>query len=263
MLFRRPRSLLSALTVFSASAGLAAAGSGAGATVPSATSFGGHPAVGALFSNPTATGSHGCTASVVASRSGDTVLTAAHCLRGNGTGYSFVPQYRAGAKPFGVWTVTRAYVDPRWKATQDPKYDVAILTVAPHTVNGVSRNIQWFTGGYRMHWAPYTGNSLYVPAYNGGSGDMPIRCTAPNYYTSGFPGFTCNGYYDGVSGAPFILMQGGVNYVAGVIGGLHQGGCSPQTSYSSPFVTAQQNLLARAQSHAAADVLPVPGSDGC
>jgi hypothetical protein len=63
----------------------------------------------------------------------------------------------------------------------------------------------------------------------------------------------------GVSGAPWI--QGST--VLGVIGGLHQGGCSPATSYSAPFDATTIRTFHRAVSGAAADRLPPPASDGC
>lgn len=51
--------------------------------------------------------------------------------------------------------------------------------------------------------------------------------------------------------------------VVGVIGGLHQGGCFPWTSYSAPFDSATAAVFTRAATGGAADVLPVPGGDGC
>ena len=74
--------------------------------------------VGALFERD-ASGEHFCTASVVASPGKDLLITAAHCINGGkGSGYKkdivFIPAYRDGDAPFGVWTPQRLLVGPQW-----------------------------------------------------------------------------------------------------------------------------------------------------
>jgi hypothetical protein len=51
--------------------------------------------------------------------------------------------------------------------------------------------------------------------------------------------------------------------VVGVIGGLHQGGCSADTSYSAPFLPDVYQVWLRATLGKTPDVLPRPGSSGC
>ncbi len=203
--------------------------------------------------------SHICTASVVSSPTHDLVTTAAHCVIGTGAGMTFVPGSVNGSAPYGAWTVTAAYVDPAWKSRQDPLRDVAFLRVAPHFANGALRHVEEFTGGNRLIMTPRTIGRVVVPAYLLGVGGSPITCLATAYRTGAYSTFDCGGYGNGVSGAPWI--QGST--VLGVIGGLHQGGCLPMTSYSAPFDVATLATYQRAVSHAAADVVPVPGSDGC
>ena len=92
---------------------LAAGTSGPGAAVPT---------VGALFTvSDGKLGTHFCTASVVDSPAGDMLVTAAHCLTGYSltapAGIAFVPGYSQGATPYGIWTVTRAFVDAAWAAS--------------------------------------------------------------------------------------------------------------------------------------------------
>jgi V8-like Glu-specific endopeptidase len=92
-------------------------------------------AVGALFSTSEGRlGTHFCTASVVDSPAGDLLVTAAHCVAGySGTapaGLAFVPGYDDGTAPYGVWTVTRIFVDSAWASTANPDDDVAFLAVA-------------------------------------------------------------------------------------------------------------------------------------
>jgi hypothetical protein len=48
-----------------------------------------------------------------------------------------------------------------------------------------------------------------------------------------------------------------------VIGGLHQGGCEPSTSYSARLGRPALAVLRRAADHARADVFPQRPSDGC
>ncbi len=84
----------------SATTGRAAHGSSkpaAPAGTPTAHHFDGRPSVGAL--SPPGLSIHVCTASVVDSRSGNLVLTAAHCIVGTGKGYVFAPGSHDGVLP--------------------------------------------------------------------------------------------------------------------------------------------------------------------
>lgn len=236
----------------------AAAGAAPIRTAQTVTSI---PTVGPLFF-PSVLGlgpllrlPHYCSASVVHSPGHDLVLTAAHCVYGRGLGIEFAPGYHDGVSPYGVWAVRHAYLDPAWLHGQDPQHDYAVLVLAP--VAG--HNVEDRTGAAVLGTAPAAGTAVTVDGYVAGSGGRPITCTAPVYYTEGFPSFDCGGYAGGVSGGPWLA--GG--QVVGVIGGLHQGGCSPATSYSSAFGPATAALLARAAANAPADTAPIPGSDGC
>ncbi|HEU5268077.1 MAG TPA: trypsin-like peptidase domain-containing protein [Jatrophihabitans sp.] len=227
---------------------------------PTATSFAGTPTVGPLFRDGLSA-DHECTASVVASPSRDLILTAAHCVFGTAAGWLFVPGYDRGATPYGVWTVTGAYVDARWRVNQDPHYDYALLRVAP----AGAVHLQDVTGAHLLGVAARSGETITDIAYNAGRDDDPIRCTTTAYRTDGYPSFNCHGYVGGSSGSPWltVLFGGRLTIVRGVIGGLHQGGCFEYTSYSSPFTWRVYGLLARASRHAPPDVVPEPGGDGC
>ena len=79
---------------------------------PTALTVGSDPTTGPLYlARSTA---HICTASVLSSPTQDLIITAAHCVFGNGTGLAFVPGSVGGSAPYGRWTVTAAYVDPSW-----------------------------------------------------------------------------------------------------------------------------------------------------
>ncbi len=231
------------------------------AGTPTAHSFDGNRTVGPLF--PPGSAEHTCTASVVDSPTGDLLITATHCLTGSAVGYTFAPGYHDGTEPYGLWTVVGAYVDPAWTAHRAPELDVAFLTVAPHRVNGTSREIQSVTGGNRLATAPAAHRPVVVPAYAAGHDDAPITCTAPVTYDGVYPAFDCNPYVDGTSGAPWLVRTGRGWDVVGVIGGLHQGGCTPWVSYSAPFGSATTRTYDGAIRGDRTTTLPPPENDGC
>jgi len=236
---------------------------------------------------------HNCSASVLASASRDLVITAAHCLSGSGAGVRFVPGYRDGRAPYGVWTATQAYVDPAWTADQDPRHDVAILKLLRQQRGGRWVGVQDVVGANQLGTAPADGSRVRVPAYPMGLDDAPISCETSLYWTGGYASFDCAGYVGGTSGAPFLLPSSpasqtgptsqtgpasrteptsqtgaavagsGGEVVVGVIGGLRQGGCSDDTSYSSAFGPEVYQLRQRATAGLAPDVLPRPDGSGC
>ncbi len=153
---------------------------------PTAQTFSGTPTVGPLFESGL-THRHGCTASVISSPHRDLILTAAHCVSGTAAGWQFAPGYDAGKTPYGVWTVTHAYVDPSWISAQDPQHDYAILQVADQQRGRHLVGVQQVTGGNRLWFAPRPGQRVTDVAYNSGINDQPIRCTVPTYLTSRIP----------------------------------------------------------------------------
>lgn len=192
---------------------------------PTAHSIHGVSTVGPVFRSGL-TIPHACTGSVVDALSRNLVLTAAHCLSGTAAGWLFVPGYEAGHTPYGVWTVTHAYVDPAWIAHQDPQHDYALLQVADQSRDGRRRHLEDVTGGNVLGIAPWPGRPITDIAYNAGINDAPIRCAAPTYGTAGYPSINCHGFVGGSSGSPWLVPMPGTarHFVVGVIGGLHQGG---------------------------------------
>jgi len=242
---------------------LRAAGHGkASAAMPRSTLTLGLPAIGALYASAETT-EHGCSASVVDSPRGNTLITAAHCVSGSGAGMVFAPGEHGGDAPYGRWTVTSAHVAPRWVKGQDPHDDVAFLTVAPQDVGGRLTDIQQVTGGYPLGSTARAGQPVSVTAYPVGTTNDPITCTAKVYLTGGFPSFNCRGYVNGTSGAPWLRATSHGLEIVGLIGGLHQGGCVPDTSYSPRLAVAAHATYRRASTGVTADVLPAPGGNGC
>lgn len=231
---------------------------------PTARSFSGTRTVGALFANGLDE-DHGCTASVIASRTDDLVITAAHCLDGTGAGYLFAPGYNHGRTPYGAWPVVHAFLPPGWLQKQDPLDDVAILQVARKSIDGHSIGVQNVVGANPLGTEPRPDTLITVVSYNAGSEDQPITCTTKTYQTSGYPHFNCRGYVGGSSGSPWLSGVPGsrLRVVRGVIGGLEQGGCYDYTSHSSPFGADVAELYRRAVAEEHPDSAPAADDDGC
>ncbi len=236
----------------------------ASAARPVAVTFDGLPQVGALF--PSASDHHFCTASVVHSPTGNVIATAAHCVVGTGAGLMFVPGYHDGIAPYGRWSVQASYVSARWLRDQDPLTDYAFLTVSPQSRGGRPVEVEQVVGADELvvdrgRTAPVT-----VVAYPAQSGGRPIICTTAAYPHLGYPGFDCRGYVVGTSGGPWITdydQATGRGGLYGLIGGLHQGGCTPDTSYSPYFDADTAQVFDRAVQDDPGDDVPAAGSDGC
>lgn len=254
--------ILSSGSLFAASSAIAAPSAPPG--TPTAKSFAGIATVGPIFRDGLSHG-HGCTASVIASRSRNLILTSAHCVAGTAAGWQFAPGYDDGHTSYGVWTVTHAYLDPHWITGQDPQHDYAILQLARRHVQGRLLGVQDVTGANVLRLAPHSGEPITDVAYNAGIDDQPITCTPRVYFTIGYPSFDCHGYVGGSSGSPWLARIPGTQLTAvqGVIGGMHQGGCYEYTSYTSKFTSDVYGLLTRASAGRHPDTAPQPGGDGC
>jgi hypothetical protein len=212
------------------------------------------PRVGAIFLG--GGNLHACTGSVLHSAAGNLVLTAAHCLAGGGPA-TFIPGFAGSAAPSDVWTFDVLYLDPRWVANKDPRADYVIARVS--RADGGSLEAQ-VGSALSLGSAPAKGSQVNVVAYAAGVGGMPIGCQASTEISdSGYPELPCSGLVDGTSGAPWISGS----TVTGVIGGLQNGGCAENLSYSPPFDQHITDLLARAEAGGPGDVPPVAFGDEC
>ncbi len=209
--------------------------------------FSGAAAVGALFTvSAGQLGSHFCTGSVVSSPHGDLVITAAHCVSKTTASIAFVPGYDDGATPYGVWTVTRVYVDQAWTSSANPDDDFAFLQVSQP---GSITPIEDVTGAETLATNQPAKQQVDVIGYPD-SASAPIACR--NWTTEPMTGqlqFDCGGYTDGTSGGPFLAdvdPTTGQGTLIGVIGGYEQGGLLPQVSYSALFGSNVESLYAEA-----------------
>jgi V8-like Glu-specific endopeptidase len=207
--------------------------------------------VGALFARGSG-GDHFCTASVVASPGKDLLITAAHCINGGkGSGYRsdvvFVPDYRDGQEPFGVWTPAKLLVAPQWAASSDPDYDVGFVVLKPHD----GQNIEEVLGANRLAIDLRYQYLVHVTGYPNSSG-APITCVN---WTSRFSEtqleFDCAGYTGGTSGSPWVMRfspQSHTGTIVGVLGGYQEGGTTPSVSYSVRIGRAILQLYRQATS---------------
>ena len=215
----------------------------------------GTTAIGALFSTSDGQlGTHFCTASVVHSPAGDLLVTAAHCVTGysdtSPAGLVFVPGYDNGYAPYGIWPVTRVFIDSAWESAADPNDDFAFLTV---TQPGNSTPIEAITGAERLGIGEPSTDIVQVTGYPDGL-DQPVTCrNRASAFSSTQMQFDCDGYTDGTSGSPFLIhgdTATGGSTVIGVIGGYQRGGGSPDISYAATFGENVQALYGVAVSWA-------------
>jgi V8-like Glu-specific endopeptidase len=223
-----------------------------------------YPTVGAIFPQGTS-GPHTCTASVVASSTNDTIITAAHCVVGTAAGMAFVPGYDAGRAPYGTWQVTGAYVSDAWQRQRSPAADYAVLTVAPRDLGSRRVQIADVTGSETLGPAPAPRTTVTVVAYNRAPAENSVVCNARVYLHDGTLSFACHGFVGGSSGAPWLTANPGSNVwtLRGVIGGLYQGGCEEYRSHSSVFTDAVEALLVRAEGREHPDSVAAGGASGC
>ncbi len=204
-------------------------------TTRGAQAFTGTPAVGALFTaSGGQLGQHFCTASVIGSPAGDLAVTAAHCVTSTSGTIAFVPGYDNGATPYGVWDVTKVYVDQAWSSSSNPDDDFAILRIGQP---GSSEPIEDVTGAEQLATGqPASHTPVQVIGYPN-STDQAVTCqNSISEPMADQLEFDCGGYADGTSGGPFLAdvnAKTGQGQVIGVIGGYQQGGDTPQVSYSS------------------------------
>jgi V8-like Glu-specific endopeptidase len=205
--------------------------------------------VGALFEHD-ASGDHFCTASVVTSPGKDLLVTAAHCINGgDGSGYQtdivFIPGYRDGATPYGIWTPQRLLVAPQWANSADPDYDVGFVVLQP--LNG--ENVERVLGANQLGDDSGYQYLVRVTGYPS-SGGTPITCMNWTSRQSATQlRFNCGGYTGGTSGSPWVTRfnpRSRTGTIVGVIGGYQEGGDTATTSYSAYFGPGVHQLYEQA-----------------
>ncbi|MGW2834765.1 trypsin-like peptidase domain-containing protein [Streptomyces sp. NPDC001286] len=222
------------------SASLAAADDGPGPFGVTAVAAAGGPTerVGALFGADRAgklAGGHFCTASVVHSPGRDLVVTAAHCLDGDGD-LIFVPGYRDGKAPYGVWSVHKRFLPDGWAKGQDEDSDVAFAVLGERDGKGVEDVV----GGNRFVAGTATGATAVTVTGYPNSREVPVSCTnKPTAHSPTQQRIECPALSGGTSGSPWVNGDG---QVVGVLGGHEEGGSTDDVSYSVVLGTEAAEL---------------------
>ncbi len=202
---------------------------------------------GALFSGSITSTSHYCSASVVDSPGGDVIITAAHCLPSSPGSTVFVPGYRNGQAPYGVWPVLQTVESTNWTANTDPDYDVAFGVLGP--LHG--QEIEQVVGANQLGVNLGTNQVVTLTGYPDGAG-APITCSNNiAMFGSTQMRIACASYTDGTSGSPWVIPGSlgrthNEGTVLGVIGGFEQGGYTPNVSYSVYFDNSVSQLYQQA-----------------
>ncbi|MER5548040.1 trypsin-like peptidase domain-containing protein [Streptomyces sp. NPDC001118] len=195
--------------------------------------------VGALFGADRAdslSGGHFCTASVVHSPQGDLIATAAHCVSDTGTDLVFVPGYRDGKAPYGVWKLGHRYLPDGWAKEQDEDSDLAFATVDDVD----DRPIEDVVGANRFTTGTATGATAVTVTGYPDSREAPISCTnKPTAHSKTQQRIDCPAFTSGTSGSPWINGDG---QVVGILGGHEEGGDTDDVSYSVALGRAAADL---------------------
>jgi V8-like Glu-specific endopeptidase len=186
----------------------------------------------------------------VDSPAGDVIVTAAHCLS-SGTGSAgsvFVPGYRDGSAPDGVWTITQVIENSAWTGDGDEDDDVAFALVAPQNGQSLQSAVG---GGYTLSASGTTAATVQMTGYPSAT-DEPITCTgSASAYSSTQLVIGCTAFTGGTSGTAWLAdydSAADAGTIIGVIGGYQQGGDTADTSYSIVFGPDTETLYQQATS---------------
>ncbi|MDO0913740.1 trypsin-like peptidase domain-containing protein [Streptomyces sp. DT2A-34] len=233
------------LAVTSASTAAADAGTGPFGVTAFAVATARSARVGALFAadrRADLRGGHFCTASVVHSPHRNLVVTAAHCLDGRADELLFVPGYRNGRAPYGVWKVGRWFLPEGWAKGRDEDSDVAFGVVGERADGEAVEEV---VGGDRLATGTATGATAVTVTGYLNSREAPISCTnKPGLHSRTQQRISCPGFSGGTSGSPWVNGDGAV---VGVLGGHEGGGATADVSFSVVFGAEAAELYQEAE----------------
>ena len=145
-------------------------------------------------------------------------MTAGHCVHLRGYGWAhnvaFVPAYKDGVAPYGVWTYRTEVAQKNWIRKQTEKNDFAAIVVSPQA-NGAT--LQGTVGGYDLTWNQPRDQVYRVAGYPGNYYDAQrmMGCLGPFVgveRTSGSTGIRCN-LGLGSSGGGWLIQDQYLNSV--------------------------------------------------
>ena len=159
-----------------------------------------------------------CSGTVVWAKTRRLVVTAGHCVYGFGqfaTNWMFIPGKEGTAEPYGRWTARRIATTTQWRASEDLRYDVGMVTMRARN----RKRLQNVVGGRGMAFD--RGRSLTFDAFGypavGFSGTQLYRCHSAAEGVDSGPSpaptrIDCS-MTGGSSGGGWVLGNGRVNSV--------------------------------------------------
>jgi RTX calcium-binding nonapeptide repeat (4 copies) len=174
-----------------------------------------------------------CSATVVESAAHTVVWTAGHCLNGSDIGlgfaanWTFVPGYRDGQAPYGIWTATELLTTAAWRENANLRLDLGAAVLAR---DEQGRGIEDVVGARRITFdeprkqvfeaygypAVDPNTSLFAPNFNG---ERLFSCISPRTATDRPPGsgpetleIACD-MTAGASGGSWVIDDRSVNSV--------------------------------------------------
>lgn len=156
-----------------------------------------------FFTKPSTGFNYVCSGSVVNATNDSTVITAGHCVNDNGvwaTNFAFVPGYRNGSAPYGVWAASNELAPQQWVQSENFSYDVGAAVMA---LNSSGQELEDVVGArgiafnqptqqhFRSHGypaqSPFDGSKLWAcesdfgfPDSPGGGADPPTMAIGCN-----------------------------------------------------------------------------------
>jgi V8-like Glu-specific endopeptidase len=150
---------------------------------------------GKVFFTKPGVGNFVCSGTVVNGVNDSTVVTAGHCLNDNGvwsTNFAFVPGYRDGQAPFGVWAASNLYATQPWVLAENLRYDFGSAVVARNSAGEELEDVVGARGiafsqpvqqSYRSHGhpagSPFNGSKLWACESDFGFHDYPLPNQGP------------------------------------------------------------------------------------
>ncbi|HEK9104054.1 TPA: trypsin-like serine protease [Bacillus pseudomycoides] len=160
-----------------------------------------------FFKKPSSSSTYVCSASVINSNADNAVLTAGHCVHGNGSWYKdfvFVPAYYNGEHPYGSWIWERVQAPAGWTQSKNYSYDKAVIRISPNNGNEIERYLG--ANGWITNIDPAQSNVRITgyPADPPYTGELPHSCYGDTNKYSGTDAFMNCNFTGGSSGGAWF-----------------------------------------------------------
>jgi V8-like Glu-specific endopeptidase len=179
-----------------------------------------------FFTNSRTGGNFTCSGSAVNSEAKNLVITAGHCVHGGRGGLFhsnvvFVPGYRDGVAPRGIWAARELWAFNAWIANSDQRWDVGAMIVHPLGGNRLVNVV----GGQGIAWNLAAEQPTFALGYPGNkSGGQRLNyCSGTTFkrmsfiFWTGQIGLNCDMTF-GSSGGPWLTgFNGQLGFVHSVV----------------------------------------------